>query len=107
MPIADPDAYVERYSSEDKAHSSLHGLPAASWPVPYWIVDAAFSVMLFLLAATDIGLGALFFRLHAPERDVLAGLGLPPDRVTIGAVALGYPADDTSAEPFAPSVDGR
>jgi nitroreductase len=48
--------------------------------------------MLVLLAADDAGLGALFFRLHAPAQSVLTGLGLPEARVVIGAIALGHPA---------------
>ena len=79
VPVADPDAYVARYA-------------------PYWIVDASFAVMLMLLAAADASLGALFFQLHAPSQTVLAGLGLPATRVTIGALAVGHPAVSTPAD---------
>lgn len=92
VPIADPDAYLERYGAPDKATSSLAGLDATSWPMPYWLVDAAFATMLVLLAATDAGLGALFFRLHRGEAGVLDALGVPVGRRTIGALALGVPA---------------
>jgi nitroreductase len=92
LPIADPDAYVARYDRADKVASPLHGLSAADWPVPYWIVDASFAAMLVLLAAGDAGLGALFFQLHAPADVVLAGLGVATTRVVIGAIAIGYPA---------------
>jgi len=93
VPIADPDAYVARYDRPDKVLSALSGLAASEWPVPYWIVDSSFMAMLVLLAAADAGLGALFFQLHAPAEDVLAGLGVPPTRVAIGAIAIGYPAE--------------
>lgn len=92
VPVADPGAYVARYARPDKDSSALHGLPATDWPVPYWVVDASFAAMLILLAAGDCGLGALFFRLHAPAESVLAGLGLPTTRVLIGALAIGHPA---------------
>ncbi|MDA8292001.1 MAG: nitroreductase family protein [Actinomycetota bacterium] len=92
VPVAEPDAYVRRYGEPDKSASGLAGVPARDWDVPYWQVDASFVVMQLLLAAEDSGLGALFFRLHAPSDAVLAGLGAPSRRVTIGAVALGHRA---------------
>ena len=98
VPIADPDAYVARYARPDKVSSALAGLVAGEWPVPYWIVDASFAAMLMLLAAADAGLGALFFQLHAPSEKVLAGLGLPATRVTIGALAIGHPAASAPAD---------
>ena len=92
LPLSDPAAYVARYSEADKAGSSLAGVPAQSWPVPYWLVDSSFAVMLLLLAATDEGLGALFFRLHRDPGPFLAALGVPEGKQVIGAVALGYEA---------------
>lgn len=98
LPLADPQAYVNRYASPDKGASSLSGTPPESWPVPYWIVDASFAAMLVLLAATNTGLGALFFRLHRDAPALLAGFGVPSGCVTIGAIALGWPVDDASGE---------
>ena len=92
LPVCDPSAYVARYAEADKARSSLAGMPAARWAVPYWLVDASFSVMLLLLAATDEGLGALFFRLHRNPDPLLRALGAPGTSQVIGAVALGYEA---------------
>jgi nitroreductase len=92
VPLGDPGAYITRYGEADKTNSSLAGLPAASWPVPYWLVDASFSVMLLLLAATAEGLGALFFRLHRDPGPLLERLGVPYGREVVGAVALGYEA---------------
>ena len=92
VPVADPEAYVARYARCDKESSGLHCLPADDWPVPYWTVDASFAAMLVLLAADDAGLGALFFRLHTPAQSLLTGLGLPENRVVIGAIAVGHPA---------------
>ena len=53
-------AYVARYGEPDKAASGL-GRGADAWPVPFWLVDTAFATMTLLLAATDAGLGALFY----------------------------------------------
>ena len=89
LPIADPTAYETRYAAPDKAESLLAGRPAEAWPVPYWLVDAAFCSMLVLLAAEDADLGALFFQLHGDATDVLRGLGVPDGRATIGALAIG------------------
>ncbi len=92
LPLCDPSTYVSRYAEQDKIESSLAGLSAEDWPVPYWLVDSAFVVMLLLLAATEEGLGALFFRLHIDPRTLLSGLGVPDRKELIGAVALGYEA---------------
>jgi nitroreductase len=92
LPVCDPNVYVARYAEPDKARSSLAGLPAEDWPVPYWLVDLSFAVMLLLLAATDEGLGALFFQLHRNPRPLLAALGVPGTKLVIGGVALGYEA---------------
>jgi len=89
VPVINPAAYVARYRAPDKLTSLLAGREAPDWPVPYWLIDAAFATMLMLLRATDVGLGALFFQLHGDEASVLAGLGVPAGRHTIGAVALG------------------
>jgi nitroreductase len=91
VPVADPEAYVHRYGLPDKAASGLAGRPAEAWPVPYWLVDAAFASMILLLSATREGLGALFFRLHRDTATFLAGAGVPPGRLTIGAIAVGWP----------------
>lgn len=92
LPLASRQAYLDRYAEPDKAGSGLH--EASAWRVPYWQVDCAFATMLLLLAATDAGLGALFFAVLRGEQDLLADLGVPADHHPIGAVALGYPAAD-------------
>ena len=104
LPIGDPRAYVARYAEADKARSSLAGLAAEHWPVPYWLVDASFTVMLLLLAATDEGLGALFFRLHREPGPLLSALGVPEGRQVIGAVALGYETSPVPPEATRPDA---
>lgn len=96
LPLADPQAYLDRYSAPDKAHAGL-GSRTESWPVPYWTVDAAMSVQTLLLAAEDVGLGALFFGVFAGERQLRADLGIPDHLQLLGAIALGYPSDPTGA----------
>lgn len=105
LPICDPEMYVARYGKPDKAQSSLAGLPAEDWPVPYWLVDSSFMVMVLLLAAADEGLGALFFRLHREPGMLLASLGVPSGKQVIGAVALGYEATSVPETASGPSGD--
>jgi len=75
--------------------------------VPYWLVDASFSAMLMLLAARDVGLGALFFRLHQDPGPLLAALGVPEGRQVIGALALGYEEQDPEASTASPARRAR
>jgi nitroreductase len=88
--LADADAYLRRYSEPDKQSSGL-GAAADRWPVPYWTVDASFAAMLILLAATNAGLGALFFGIFQHEAELMQSLGVPDDRGAIGTIALGWP----------------
>jgi nitroreductase len=92
LPVADPQAYADRYHDVDKASSLLFSRDVDRWPVPYWLVDAAYASMLILLGATAKGLGALFFQLHASDSAVCEALSIPTTRQLIGAIALGYPA---------------
>ena len=91
LPLADSKAYVDRYAEADKAQTGLGAGPAA-WPVPYWTIDTSMAVMTLLLAAEDVGLGALFFGVFRGERELRQQLGIPAGLELLGAIALGYPA---------------
>lgn len=93
LPLADPDAYVTRYGEPDKVATGL-GRGAEAWPAPYWTIDASMAVMTLLLAAEDAGLGALFFGVFQGEAELRADLGIPDRLQLLGAIALGWPADD-------------
>jgi nitroreductase len=90
LPLADPQAYLGRYAQPDKAGSGMD--VREGWPVPYWDIDAAFATMAMLLAATDEGLGALFFAVTHQPGQALAAVGAPDRLNLIGALTLGYPA---------------
>ena len=92
LPLAHPQAYLDRYARQDKAGSGLPTGPGAQaqWPVPYWLIDTAFATMLILVAAADCGLGALFFRIRQGQDQLLGALGVPAGRQLIGAVAMGF-----------------
>jgi nitroreductase len=94
--LADPEAYLRRYSEHDKAATGL-GESAERWPVPYWTVDASFAAMLVLLAATNEGLGVLFFGIFQHERELRDALGVPEERQAIGTIAVGWPDVEADA----------
>jgi len=88
--LADPTAYVERYSETDKAHTGLGNGPDA-WSVKYWTVDASFAVMTLLYALDDAGLGSLFFAVFNGEQQLRESLEIPSHLELIGAIATGFP----------------
>jgi nitroreductase len=86
LPYVDPQAYADRYAESDKATT---GSGLDSWPVPFWLVDAAFAVMTLLLGATDAGLGSAFLGNFRGDTELRAVLGVPDGPVWLGAVLLG------------------
>jgi nitroreductase len=94
IPLCSPAVYVARYSEPDKLAAGRTS--AEAWPIPFWTVDVSFATMLLLLGAVEEGLGALFFgfRSRASIDAMRADFGVPPDWDPIGAVAVGWPADD-------------
>ena len=97
LAFADPNAYLERYSEPDKASTKL-GSSTESWPTPYWTVDASFATMQLLLAAHDVGLGALFFGVFSGEQKLRSDFSVPEQMQLIGAVALGWPIPEKATE---------
>ena len=90
LPLADPAAYLDRYSQPDKARAGL-GENEDAWPVPFWFIDTGMAGMALLYAVVNEGLGALFFGIFRNEAAMLANLGVPEGKRPIGAIALGYP----------------
>ena len=91
IPIGNVHTYLARYSEPDKQGLGMN-VPEG-WPVPYWDLDAAMSVMLILLAAVDEGLGGWYFGIFYGEAELMRHLGVPDGLRPIGAVALGYPTE--------------
>jgi nitroreductase len=104
LPLADPEAYLERYSEPDKTRTGL-GDSTAAWAAPYWTIDTAMAVMTMLLAAEDAGLGALFFGVFDREAALRDELGIPAGLEVLGAIAFGF-ADD-AARPGASAARRR
>ena len=100
LPAADSRRYLARYREADKVAAGL-GESQQVWPMPYWLIDCAFVVQNLLLAATERGLGALFFGLFDGEAEIRAALGVPEGVELLGVVALGRPAPDRPSSSLA------
>lgn len=97
LPLSHKQAYLDRYREPDKAYAGMQ--EEGAWPVPYWDVDTGFAALLMLLTATDLGLGALFFGITRNQPELMAELGVPDGYRPVGAVAVGWPADDDEPSP--------
>ncbi|MGH9132509.1 MAG: nitroreductase family protein [Ilumatobacteraceae bacterium] len=102
IPLSNRAAYIDRYSQPDKIAFGLDD--AERWPVPYWDIDAGMASMLILLAAVELGLGALFAGIAHGEAELLAHFGVPDRFRPIGVIHLGYP---TEADPRSASSSAR
>lgn len=101
VPLAHKQAYLDRYALPDKANTPLS--EEESWPAPYWDIDTGMGVMLILLTAVDLGLGALFFAIFEGEEALMASLGVPQGYRPIGAIAVGHPSEGERSAPELPS----
>ena len=97
VPLSNKQAYLRRYAEPDKDGLGLD--VESAWSLPYWDLDAAFAVMLMLLAATDEGIGALFFAISHGVAEMLDRFGVPSAYRPIGAVTLGYPSATLATSP--------
>ncbi|HEY1990329.1 MAG TPA: nitroreductase family protein [Acidimicrobiales bacterium] len=95
LPFVDPEAYLARYREPDK---SRRDSAEVEWVVPFWFVDAAYSVMTLLLRATGAGIGGAFLGNFRGESALRTTLGVPDRYRWVGAVLLGE-----AAEPDPPS----
>ncbi len=86
------NVYLDRYAERDKGWTDRD---EARWPVPYWHIDAGFASLLMLLTAVDEGLGACFFGIPGEQDPAYrAEFSVPPDYTAIGAISVGYRAQD-------------
>ena len=101
LPLANKQAYLDRYALPDKAHTPLAA--EAHWPAPYWDIDTGFGVLMILLTATGLGLGALFFGIFQGAEALMTSLGVPRGYRLIGAIALGHPIPGERSLPELPT----
>jgi nitroreductase len=97
VPLAHKQAYLNRYAQPDKVHTPLS--LEEHWPAPYWDIDTGFAVMLILLTAVDLGLGALFFGIFQGQQALMNALGVPEGYRPIGAIAVGHPTPGERSRP--------
>jgi nitroreductase len=97
--LGDRQAYVDRYSLEDKRE--LGFAEASRWQTPYWLVDAGMVAQNVLLLVEERQWGALFFGVHGDQTEYFAELLVPASAHCIGAIAIGFrdPSDRPSGSP--------
>lgn len=101
VPLAHKQAYLDRYALPDKAHTPLS--QEKYWPAPYWYIDTGFGVMVMLMTAVDLGLGAVFFAIFQGEKALMEALGVPAEYRPIGAIAVGHPTPGQQSRPELPT----
>ena len=90
--LSNKSVYLQRYAEPDKGWTDRD---EARWPVPYWDIDTGFAALLMHLTAVNEGLGSCFIGL--PVRAIPAfrdAFGVPAEFTPIGALTVGYRADD-------------
>jgi nitroreductase len=92
VPHANKSTYLDRYAEADKGWTDRD---ETRWPVPYWDIDTGFASLLMLLTAVDEGLGACFFGIPPEQTTSFKdAFGVPPEFNPIGAITIGYRAQD-------------
>jgi nitroreductase len=92
VPMSSKRIYLDRYARPDKGWTDRD---EKRWPVPFWHIDTGMAALLILLTVVDEGLGALYFGI-VPEAvgPFREAFGVPDDHEPIGAIAIGYDAED-------------
>ena len=94
--LSNKHAYLDRYAQADKGWTDRS---ESHWPAPYWDIDTGFGVMMILLTAVELGLGALFFGIFQGEKALMDALGVPDGYRPIGAIAVGHPTAGERSRP--------
>jgi nitroreductase len=90
--LSNKSVYLDRYAEPDKGWTDRD---VAHWPVPYWDIDTGFAALLMHLTAVNEGLGSCFIGLPAPTISAFKdAFGVPGEFTPIGALTVGYRADD-------------
>ena len=90
--LSNKSVYLDRYAEPDKGWTDRD---EAHWPVPYWDIDAGFAALLMHLTAVNEDLGSCFIGLPAPTISAFrAAFDVPEKFTPIGALTVGYRADD-------------
>ncbi|HEY0453156.1 nitroreductase family protein [Actinophytocola sp.] len=105
VPLSCKRVYVDRYAEPDKGWTDRD---EARWPVPFWHIDTGMATLLILQTVVDAGLGALYFGIMPDDVPTFREtFGVPEDHEPIGAVAIGYSAEDDGTVTGSPRTRGR
>ncbi|MFF2555524.1 nitroreductase family protein [Nocardia sp. NPDC058058] len=86
------NAYLDRYAQADKGWTDRD---QARWPAPYWHIDTGMAAFAMLLTAVDEGLGACLLAIMPHHLDAFRDeFGVPHEYDPIGAITVGYRADE-------------
>jgi nitroreductase len=90
--MSNKSVYLDRYAQDDKGWTDRD---ESHWPVPYWDIDTGFASLLMHLTAVNEGLGSCFIGLPAQTTGSFrAAFGVPDEFTPIGALTVGYRAQD-------------
>lgn len=90
--LSHKDTYLDHYA---KPGAPWPDRSESHWAAPYWDIDTGMAALLMLLTAVDEQLGACFFGIMPDNIEPFrAEFGVPGDYHPIGAVTVGYRADD-------------
>jgi nitroreductase len=90
--MSNKSVYLDRYAADDKGWADRD---ESRWPVPYWDIDTGFAALLMHLTAVNEGLGSCFIGLPVTGiPSFKAAFGVPDEFTPIGALTVGYRAQD-------------
>jgi nitroreductase len=90
--MSNKSVYLDRYAEADKGWTDRD---EEHWPVPYWDIDTGFAALLMHLTAVNEDLGSCFIGLPAATIPAFKdAFGVPAEYTPIGALTVGYRADD-------------
>ena len=90
--LSHKDTYLDHYA---RPGAPWPDRSESHWAAPYWHIDTGMAALLMLLTAVDEELGACFFGIMPENIDPFrTEFGVPGDYHPIGAITVGYRADD-------------
>jgi nitroreductase len=105
VPMSCKRVYLDRYAQPDKGWTDRD---ETRWPVPFWHIDTGMAALLILQTVVDEGLGALYFGIQPDDVPVFRETyGVPDDHEPIGAIAIGYSAEEPGTRVGSARTRGR
>ena len=91
--LSNKSVYLDRYAEPDKGWTDRD---EGRWPVPYWDIDTGFAALLMHLTRgrTRASARASSGCRRRPSQNFKDAFGVPEEFQPIGALTVGYAADD-------------